>query len=108
MTFPSKVSRSKFGELAVAITPKELRLTAQGCERSELPWVNVRPNHVPQRGFVIGICRLTQPFQGSWALLAFPRLARLRGQPWAMSRNSFGVKTAPFNIKLDLRGSRLE
>ncbi len=30
---------SKFGEMSPAITPKELRLTAQGCSRSELPWV---------------------------------------------------------------------
>ncbi len=28
-------------------TPKELRLTAQGCERSELPWVTGRIDIYP-------------------------------------------------------------
>ena len=27
-------------DFAFAFTPKELRLIAQGCERSELPWVH--------------------------------------------------------------------
>ena len=31
---------SKSVDFAFAFTPKELRLIAQGCERSELPWVH--------------------------------------------------------------------
>jgi hypothetical protein len=36
---------------AIAFTPKELRLIAQGCERSELPWV-ISQVVVPWRGSV--------------------------------------------------------
>jgi hypothetical protein len=32
---------------AIAFTPKELRLIAQGCERSELPWGKISLFVVP-------------------------------------------------------------
>jgi hypothetical protein len=34
---------------AIAFTPKELRLIAQGCERSELPWDKIPPLLYPER-----------------------------------------------------------
>jgi hypothetical protein len=45
------VKQVHFGEhstgFAIAFTPKELRLIAQGCERSELPWGEIFPIAVP-------------------------------------------------------------
>ena len=40
LVFCLKENRFQFGCFAVVCTPKELRLIAQGCEQSELPWEN--------------------------------------------------------------------
>ena len=40
-------------KVLVAITPKELHHIAQGCSRSELPWVGIITMDVPRRGSVI-------------------------------------------------------
>ncbi len=61
-------SSSKFAEFVFAFTPKELCPIAPGCERSELPGGNGSTAHVPQRGSVIGVSRMTQPFQGRWRM----------------------------------------
>ena len=77
-----------------ACTPKELRLIAQGCERSELPWVrDARPSRTPT-GFRHTASE-TQPRWGRGITCsAPPQGSRDARQPWAMRRNSFGVKTS--------------
>ena len=56
------------------------------------------PNGVPPSVFLEG----RNPFRVEEHGAVSPRVARLRGQPWAMRRNSFGVKTAPHNTNLEL------
>ena len=70
------------------------------ASEASYPGETVQPRDVPHRGSVIGDSRRTQPFQGRSDVVRSPRVARLRGQPWAMRRNSFGVKTRPFDPKL--------
>ncbi len=103
-------SSSKFAEFVFALTPKELRPIAQGCERSELPWGNGSTAHVPQRGSVIGVSRMTQPFQGRW-----PMRSPTQGSPQARATlgcetqllrskdtSSFGVKAPRSTPNLEL------
>ena len=101
---------SKFSRLAFALTPKELCHIAQGCERSELPWepdstVLCTPTGFRPRSF----SKAATPFGVGRDRIRSPRVARWRGQPWAMRRNSFGVKTARATShleRLSLRASR--
>ena len=53
------------------------------------------PNGVPPSAFLKGC----NPFRVDRLGGLSPRVARVRGHPWAMWRYSFGVKTAPFNAK---------
>ena len=63
-------------------TLQELRLKAQGCRASRLPWEHVAFVQIPQRGYVIAPFGMTQPFQGRHDVLATnPRVAAKRGNP---------------------------
>ena len=56
------------------------------------------PNGVPASVLFEG----RNPFRVEVHDALSPRVARLRGQPWAVRRNSFGVNTAPHNTNLEL------
>ncbi len=51
------------GTGAFAFTPKEFRHIAQGCSRSEQPWVEYQHGCTP-KGFRHEMPVMTQPFQG--------------------------------------------
>ena len=76
------------------ITPEELCLIAQGCERSERPWDRVCSWRSTPNGVVSSRRNVTEPFQGSRGVLhSRSQGSRDARQTWAMGCNSFGVKT---------------
>ena len=98
----SNLSSSKFGEFAFAVTPKELCLIAQRLRAKRATLGEglgglMYPNGVPSSAVLEG----RNPFRVDDNCVLSPRVARMRGQPWAMRRNSFGVKTCLFKPKLE-------
>jgi hypothetical protein len=68
----------------VVFTPKEFRHIAQGCSRSELPWVEKKNDECTPQGFCHrNFANDTTPFRVKQARSPHPRVARYRGQPWA-------------------------
>jgi hypothetical protein len=80
-------------------TPKELRLIAQGCRASRLPWVDGVEFSFTPTGLRPAACK-TQPRWGRPRIACCSQGSREARQPWAMRRNRFAVKTRSINTKL--------
>jgi hypothetical protein len=78
---PQAESPSVHGLAEGLFTLKELRLIAQGCRVSRLPWERAPFVQIPQRGYVILPFAMTQPFQGSRARSTASQGSREAGNP---------------------------
>ncbi len=93
--------RSKFARLTSAFTPKELRLIAQGCPHQRATLGRQTDWSSTLKG-LRHACHINDgtPLGYVSLLNCSPRVARSARNRWAVRRNSFGVKTAPFRPKL--------
>jgi hypothetical protein len=90
--------------LPVEIIPKGFRPIAHGWPHSGLPWVVERHRHITLKGlWHRGVYATT--LSGLYSLAPWTQGSSFYSQPWAMRRNSFGVKEGHYGAHMG-SGSR--